>query len=503
MGGWKDKKYGQRPWKANGAEDGASSQAKWRLWHGSWPSPKQQNRADAGPSMRYDQVQLPTNPSQLDKFGASSSGALPDSRGGLMQGAQKALTASKRCDTKIRRLLEAKEQKQTQWAHWKQQTIANFAKQKRLFEAQGEEAAQLMTDLVTKGPAAMETVAEPSGNADAWEEMVEQMTSEPAALDFMRQAYAAVQLAQRQQGAAHPAGLPGLGIMPPQLMERLVGCPPAGGPGAPPPGLAGNEGAGGMTVPAPTVHHHPAPCAATSAAPEMAPAIVMDGVPPMGYAAMSPGQARHKVEPYPPASPLASMPPKPEEHKTSEAIHGPQSAAHPGVLPPRESVKDATKHPPPKPVSTSLGLGQKLEQRREIAKAAALRPFGLPRQTGEVPGGHTAAADTGPPGVEGAPNFVEDDPDEMRGVPGPVVPDYIDAGLSPLGPPPPVPRHIAIDNAVQHTQPAPTTFVNFPVWVGTAGYEPETMQLQLGVPCDVEDAIDAVERYLTPQRAVL
>ena len=89
------------------------------------------------------------------------------------------------------------------------------------------------------------------------------------------------------------------------------------------------------------------------------------------------------------------------------------------------------------------------------------------------------------------------------GVPGPVVPDYIDAGLSPLGPPPPVPRHIAIDNAVQHTQPAPTTFVNFPVWVGTAGYEPETMQLQLGVPCDVEDAIDAVERYLTPQRAVL
>ena len=283
-------------------------------------------------------------------------------------------------------------------------------------QAQGEEAAQLMTDLVTKGPAAMETVAEPSGNADAWEEMVEQMTSEPAALDFMRQAYAAVQLAQRQQGAAHPAGLPGLGIMPPQLMERLVGCPPAGGPGAPPPGLAGNEGAGGMTVPAPTVHHHPAPCAATSAAPEMAPAIVMDGVPPMGYAAMSPGQARHKVEPYPPASPLASMPPKPEEHKTSEAIHGPQSAAHPGVLPPRESVKDATKHPPPKPVSTSLGLGQKLEQRREIAKAAALRPFGLPRQTGEVPGGHTAAADTGPPGVEGAPNFVEDDPDEMRGV---------------------------------------------------------------------------------------
>ncbi|CAE7285274.1 unnamed protein product, partial [Symbiodinium sp. CCMP2456] len=62
------------------------------------------------------------------------------------------------------------------------------------------------------------------------------------------------------------------------------------------------------------------------------------------------------------------------------------------------------------------------------------------------------------------------------------------------GPPPPVAVRHEIDNKVQHTRPVDTIDVAFPVWIAAPGYQPKVMQLQLGMPCDIEDATDVVER---------
>ncbi|CAE7621674.1 CFDP2, partial [Symbiodinium necroappetens] len=42
--------------------------------------------------------------------------------------------------------------------------------------------------------------------------------------------------------------------------------------------------------------------------------------------------------------------------------------------------------------------------------------------------------------------------------------------------------------------PAVVTTVDFPVWVVAVGHQPEALQLQINIPCDIEDAIDVVER---------
>ena len=80
-------------------------------------------------------------------------------------------------------------------------------------------------------------------------------------------------------------------------------------------------------------------------------------------------------------------------------------------------------------------------------------------------------------------------------VPRHTVPDFVDLSLQrPAGPPPPQPMCVEIDNATQHTQPAKTAEVPFPAWVATVGQQPIALQLRVGIPSDIEDAIDLVER---------
>ena len=89
-----------------------------------------------------------------------------------------------------------------------------------------------------------------------------------------------------------------------------------------------------------------------------------------------------------------------------------------------------------------------------------------------------------------------------RRIPDPVTdgsvvpaPDYIGASDAPRGPPPPLPVRITVDNAVRHTRPVQFQECNFSVWVGTPYHVPETLQFPLRLPCDIEDALDAMERH--------
>ena len=98
-------------------------------------------------------------------------------------------------------------------------------------QTQGEEAAQEMHSLVLNGPAAMDTDVQEGAqrpSSEAWDEIAGQTGADPPVLDFMRQAFAYAQLAHQQQRGGRPAaiGQMGLGVMPPQIMEQLAGCPP-------------------------------------------------------------------------------------------------------------------------------------------------------------------------------------------------------------------------------------------------------------------------------------
>ena len=98
----------------------------------------------------------------------------------------------------------------------------------------------------------------------------------------------------------------------------------------------------------------------------------------------------------------------------------------------------------------------------------------------------------------GIPHVFSEAPDELpatASVPRREVPDFVDRNLqAPAGPPPPQPLRVTIDNTVQHTRPADATSVSFPAWIAAAGFQPDIMQLQISVPCDIEDAVDTVAR---------
>ena len=100
-----------------------------------------------------------------------------------------------------------------------------------------------------------------------------------------------------------------------------------------------------------------------------------------------------------------------------------------------------------------------------------------------------SAASAGSPPPEPLPS--------VAGVPDLRAPDFVDRALRlPRGPPPPVPVSIEINNATQHTVPAALEEIPFSVWIGIPGYQPQVLQFQLGVPCDIEDALEATARQL-------
>ncbi|CAE7519608.1 unnamed protein product, partial [Symbiodinium sp. CCMP2456] len=244
----------QKPWAKKNQDTWRDSGRgpSWQLWQGSWSStsPRQQQWSDQAIPATYDRTWVPQAagaepPSQGAPRVAMAPQQEPGEQGGLRQELQKSLTASKRCDTKIRKLLETKEMRQMQFKHYREQIKAAFAKQKAQFERdiqsfdeeiavlkqQGEAAAAHMQDLAINGLPKKDAELGPNAADVAWEELMGAPSAEPQMMDFMKQAYAAALALQQNGGLAGASRQLGLGVMPPQLMERLVGCPTTGAMG--------------------------------------------------------------------------------------------------------------------------------------------------------------------------------------------------------------------------------------------------------------------------------
>ena len=59
-----------------------------------------------------------------------------------------------------------------------------------------------------------------------------------------------------------------------------------------------------------------------------------------------------------------------------------------------------------------------------------------------------------------------------------------------------MPVRSEIQNHVQYTVPVATEDASFAIWVAAPGYQPQVLQFPIGVPCDIEDALEATERKL-------
>ncbi|CAE7258117.1 unnamed protein product [Symbiodinium sp. CCMP2592] len=191
---WKDRGY-------KGYEHYEHYEKDPRLWRGAWAlSPRGGSQAPP----RYDQVRLDgkNQPEQAWKeqypWRQPSQPAKGLEAMTAMQAVQRALTATRKADQKIRKLQEDKERRQLQWDQFAKEQAANFVKQKRQF---ADDMTRLDTELLQAaeaGNAAAERVkaivlhghVEPKPmEGQESEEEWDKLIKTPSALDYSGTAF--------------------------------------------------------------------------------------------------------------------------------------------------------------------------------------------------------------------------------------------------------------------------------------------------------------------------
>ena len=120
QGGGRGQVYGSEDYSSAGWE----RYPKWTLWKGTW-SPRGGRSADE----RYDQIELRSE----DHRGDAS-----DSEGSFLSGIQRALTAAKKQDVRVRKIDEESRRRQKQFAQYQEELKMKFARQKKAYIADME-----------------------------------------------------------------------------------------------------------------------------------------------------------------------------------------------------------------------------------------------------------------------------------------------------------------------------------------------------------------------------
>ena len=204
----------------------SSDPRSWQLWPGAYHvSPKATAKAAALPA-RYDQIAVPESKQAVAATEQLS--VLGTGQGELHRAVQKALTAAKKADIKLRKLQEERVRREAQWAAYSKSTKAKFLAQRQQFlkdleriqsemdavTESGQEASANVKHLVDNGlPAAATQMDEESH----WETLLAQEEEQQPA-GFLQEAMRAV-------GANNPRGqeaAPSTGIVPPEVAARLL-----------------------------------------------------------------------------------------------------------------------------------------------------------------------------------------------------------------------------------------------------------------------------------------
>ena len=123
------------PWKGGkGGADTSHSSSTWSYWQGSWKAKKDTAGKEKPPTFPvYSQTPLSTSASV-----AETAYVTPDNEsesvGNYMKGLQKALSACRKADAKLRRLQELKDTREQQWSQYQKDLKTSFLAQKKQFQ---------------------------------------------------------------------------------------------------------------------------------------------------------------------------------------------------------------------------------------------------------------------------------------------------------------------------------------------------------------------------------
>ncbi|CAE7947537.1 TNXB [Symbiodinium sp. KB8] len=333
---------GKRGWQRGGGGQHTSSwssNSSWALWKGTW-SPRNYRSTET----RYDQVELEQTATGSTEIADAGSG-----KTAFLSAVQKAVTAARKQDVRLRKINEEKAARQKLWQQYVENTKRKFAKQKQEYEMDiqrleadrvaaleaGQMAAAQVKAIVV-GQQRPETRQPPLEAEEAWASLWNSVEAAPSGATFLDEAIAA-------------AAASGMDIEPTTWADNEWTGPPQ------------MEAA----IPAP----------AMAAAPP--------GLPPPSYTALSPGAASARTAPHPPTPATMKHPDVMTGEGARDAVRHPgqrdrslrRAPAHEEA--PRPNIKDAVKHQPTRFVP-GMDMQDRLDQKRAAVSGVAMRPFRTP-----------------------------------------------------------------------------------------------------------------------------
>ncbi|OLQ08065.1 hypothetical protein AK812_SmicGene8458 [Symbiodinium microadriaticum] len=359
MGRGGNRGYKQQQWRSDYEGSQAPGYGKYyKYWEGSWSvSPKSQAQPSQG--ARYD-----ATPSTSRRPAAPWKEMFhpPPQETSVMVAVQKALTATRKADVRMRKLREEREHKQQAWQEFLDTKRKELATQKKNFDADllridkdmestaesGSMAATRVQELVLKGAVALQQPVEAvSSTGEEWDALIAEATaSEPGF-------FQAALMATRSMAASH--------VELPVRRETLH---------------SGEAAAPAFSTPDRT----------TSALPRTPlPSDILQR-PAQEVSRLRTDEMPGPSDGHPPAeaSPITpSVANALQRMSVNEKHHpGQRDASKPRCMtsqePPRPNIKDATKTTVPADTG-GMPLADKLEQKREALRTGgAMTPFGVP-----------------------------------------------------------------------------------------------------------------------------
>ena len=401
------------------AYDGQRSggQPPWRVWSGAYAaSPKVAARP------HYDAIVLHGD---KHKKTIKEELSLVESQDVLLRReVQKALSQARKADARVRRLKEERATREAQWDQYVKDSRDAFRAEKARHEKHlqrieeeikgtieaGKEASTQVQELILNGPQRVEEATQPMGETDdSWDALIgAEPQLEPG---FLKDA---VMAAQRVQlGGSQPSMPPGA-MMTQEAATRLLQLALAGLPQTVHSGPIAMSQPGPVppvprqdpliTTAPPGLGHAGGQPAEPSGPPSGDQQIPTHG--PQAYDALSPAPANARSTPYPPNP--SHQPHLPAEVGQQHAATVPEvrRPAHTKGVP-RQDFKLASKSPP-KPVTGSMDIQDKLDAKRQAARSA-MQPFGglpsmPPEDTGQM---HAPSMPAPPPS-----GIIDDDLDQ-------------------------------------------------------------------------------------------
>ncbi|CAE7878516.1 PETs, partial [Symbiodinium microadriaticum] len=222
MGG--KKQWANKDWQKYSHQQAYDGHGSWQLWRGAWAtSPKTTQRGRGQPPARYDWTEI--QDTALEPYWENEGMEEPeDTDSAIRKAMMKGLHTAKKADNRIRKLRQDVKRRRAQFQQFEKDLKQQYHDEQRRFENDmqklemdieqatqaGQEASKAVQHIALHGPPA--TGSQEAEIGESWSRLMATPATtetEGPATDFLKEAMAAVQQAQRGPPAAPPTANPG------------------------------------------------------------------------------------------------------------------------------------------------------------------------------------------------------------------------------------------------------------------------------------------------------